>query len=149
MENRHKGRLGELVQLFENRRKNDMEAGEYCIKMSFPFVDEMLLPILRANLPEPARLLSAEEAATATGSGIMEEWFEEQEVDGSTVGETVIAGLCAFNRGKAINENGDVMSLTDKRFYNRRYGYRVWSGEPTDEQILIAPWETEEAPTGI
>lgn len=141
MENRNKGRLGELVQLFENRRKNDMESGECFIKLSFPFVDEILLPILKAALPEEAHLLTLEEAEYATGVGILEEWFaEDKDCDGSIMKETMVAGPCAFHRGKVINENGDVLKLANKMFYNRKYGYRAWIGQPTNEQMASTPW---------
>ena len=143
MENRNKGRLGELVQLFENRRKNDMESGECFIKLSFPFVDEILLPILKAALPEETRLLSPEEAATATGSGYLENWIEPGDEDGPDAPETKLLYPAAWCCGKAVNSAGEVMKLSDARWYNRKYGYRVWTGEPTDEQVDTTPWDAE------
>ncbi len=145
MENRNKGRLGELVQLFENRRKNDMESGECFIKLSFPFVDEILLPILKAALPEPTHLLTPEEAATATGCGWLENWIPGDEEDGTAEPETKLLYPAAWCCGKAVNSAGEIMKLADKRFYNRKYGYRVWTGEPTDEQVDATPWLEDEA----
>lgn len=139
MENRNKGRLGELVQLFENRRKNDMESGECFIKLSFPFVDEILLPILKAAQPEPARVLTPEEAATATGSGYLEDWVVWEGEEGSK--GTKLLYPAAWCCGKAVNSTGEVIKLTDERFYNREYGIRVWTGEPTKEQMEETPWE--------
>ena len=142
MENRNKGRLGELVQLFENRRKNDMESGECFIKLSFPFVDEILLPILKAALPEPAHLLTPEEAATSAGVGYLENSFnEELDIDGSIRPEKKFIMRAAWVNGRAITESGEVFKLTDPVFYNRKYGFRVWSGEPTDQQMEETPWD--------
>lgn len=143
MENRNKGRLGELVQLFENRRKNDMESGECFIKLSFPFVDEILLPILKAALPEEARVLSAEEVKTARGTGYLENWFAAvEEWDGTVLPETRELFPAAWNGGMALAD-GDTFDLRDDKLYNRPYGYRVWTAEPTAEQRNATPWDAE------
>ena len=144
MENRNKGRLGELVQLFENRRKNDMESGECFIKLSFPFVDEILLPILKAALPEPTRVLSLDEILTGVGVGWLENWYAaDPDEEGDE--ERFCMTECAWVYGCLVTEDGNTSRPEQvKALYNQHYGMRVWTGPLPEEERRETPWEPEE-----
>lgn len=88
--------------------------------------------------PQPARLLTLEEARIAKGIGWEEVWLEADE----EMPESIELFECAFIGGHIICADGDIgQVLTDT--YGKPYNSRLWAGNfpPTDEQRKAEPWD--------
>ena len=86
------------------------------------------------------RVLALEEVLEGSGGGWAEDWLEACEEDGTP--EERVLRQVAWCRGCVID--GTCSSLDADRlreFYLRKYGTRIWTGLPTDEQRMAEPWE--------
>lgn len=93
------------------------------------------LELLKAR-QKPPRVLTLEEVMTTGGVGYVEDWFEG---DGELPEEKTV-NECAWLRGAIILYEPEA-HYTDvcyqdavERGYNRRYGMRVWTAKPSDQE---------------
>jgi hypothetical protein len=86
----------------------------------------------------PARVLALDEVLGSKGAGWLENWFEADESEP----ESFELSEVAWCYGTLAHIDGDV-STEDyvKRWYNRRYGMRIWSAKPTDEEREREKWD--------
>lgn len=88
----------------------------------------------------PARLFRPEELPTYCGAAWLETWFEPYE-DEPESKELSQVGVC---NGHLVHGDGD---FTDCKYllsqYNRHYGLRLWTQEPTDQQRECVAWNAQ------
>lgn len=88
------------------------------------------------------RVISLDELMNTSGCGYVEAWFEAEPGEGMQEEKVLIE--CAWCRGSYVTEDGDISNPVYIRGqYNRRYGLRVWSARPTDEQRKAVEWDDE------
>ena len=86
------------------------------------------------------RVLALDEILEGAGGGWAEDWWEASEEDGTP--EERVLRQVAWCRGCVID--GTCSSLGAERLreiYQKKYGTRIWTGLPTDEQRTAEPWE--------
>lgn len=100
--------------------------------------EDLLKDSLAILQPQPARLLTLDEAQTATGHGWEESWIYETDENP----ETIDLFECVFIHSHIRLDDGDISEVRPDR-YGKKYHSRLWMGDipPTDEQRKAAPWQ--------
>ena len=80
-------------------------------------------------------VLSADGIKEGSGSGIIENWLPP--CDGEE--ESIELIPCAYCYGHIVDNTGAVWK-SDGDMYGKKYGYRVWTVKPTDEQREAVKW---------
>ena len=106
-------------------------------------VDNCWMGLVGALLEEKEpRVLTLEELMSSSGGGFVEIWFEgdpEEELK-----EEKVLIECGWCRGCYVSEDGDFSNEDYIAWqYNKRYGLRIWTGRPTDEQREAVKWDDE------
>ena len=132
-------------------KKEVIQGVECCLKIcapDCPYMDEsmyadechghLLADCLAWLQPQPARLLTLEEAQTLTGAGWEEIWFRETDEEQ----EAKLLFTCVFINGYLRHWDGDSAEIIPAE-YNQPYHSRLWMGDipPTDEQREAEPWQ--------
>ena len=109
-----------------------------CFAEDKEIMEELARDALALLSPQPARLLTLEEAQTATGHGWEEIWLYETDENP----ETIDLFECVFIHGHIRIDDGDISEVRPDR-YGKKYHSRLWMGDipPTDEQRKAAKWE--------
>lgn len=88
-------------------------------------------------MSEKARLMTTDEIMNDCGSVWLEEWLEADGEDPEII-ELKQAANCF---GHLIDRTGATYSLRNwSKYYNRKFGIRVWTAEPDDETRAAARW---------
>ena len=85
-----------------------------------------------------ARLLTMEEVLTTKGAGWIENWFaaDEDEPESFELSEV------AWCYGTLAHADGDgTPSEFVEKQYLKKYGMRIWTEKPTEEQRKAVEWE--------
>ncbi len=90
---------------------------------------------LKAQIPQPARLLTLEEAQTLTGHGWEEIWFRAYD----ETPEEKLLFPCVFIHGYLRHEDGDSDDI-DPEEYNQPYHSRLWMGDLPRYGWDANPW---------
>lgn len=86
---------------------------------------------------KPARLFTLEELECYCGAAWFEVWLEPYE--GDPEGKEIYqVGVCS---GHLIHQDGDMDSFDwVQKQYNKRFGLRLWTRQPSDAQREAEPW---------
>lgn len=98
-----------------------------------------VLELLKAQEP---RVISLDELNTTSGAGWLEVWLEGDPDEGMKEEKFLIE--CGWCKGNYITDDGD-FSIADyiQTHYNKKYGIRIWTAKPTDEQREAVRWDDE------
>lgn len=78
-----------------------------------------------------------DELITGAGVGYEENWLRGE--DGEE--DSFVLDECAWCKGGVVVNDSEIVSRAAlERLYNRPYGLRVWSREPSAEQREKTPW---------
>ena len=110
-----------------------------CFADDKEIMEELARDALALLSPQPARLLTLEEAQTLTGHGWEEVWLLGDEEEG--LPDSKILCECVFIAGHIRCADGDVGEIVPA-WYNLREHSRLWMGDipPTDEQRKAEAW---------
>ena len=124
--------IQQLIKDLEREKGLAHLRGEYLIKMSCEVIDEVILPLLKSLIREPARLLSLEETAATLGASPV--WVEQPS------SEEPVISLYAYDSGEGFGFVDSVNFNVEYRkdFFNR--SWRVWDRKPTDEEREAVKW---------
>lgn len=88
------------------------------------------------------RVISLDELNTTSGAGWIEVWLEGDPDEGME--EEKFLTECGWCKGNYITDDGD-FSIADyiQTHYNKKYGIRIWTAKPTDEQREAVRWDDE------
>ena len=81
------------------------------------------------------RLYTLKELREGCGGGWYEVWLRESGEDP----EMKEIQPCGFCRGYFVLDYGSNGTILEDD-YNARYGFRIWTAEPTDEEREAEPW---------
>lgn len=84
---------------------------------------------------EKPRLYTLKELREGCGGGWYECWLMESDAEPETK-ELQPCGWCLGHIILEYGSNGPII----EDWYNVKYGYRIWSGKPTDEEREAEPW---------
>ena len=83
------------------------------------------------------RVVTLDELINGAGVGYEENWLKGE--DGEE--DSFEVNRCAWcNGGVVLNDSEYVSRAALERLYNKPYGLRVWSREPSEEQREKTPW---------
>lgn len=85
---------------------------------------------------EEPRLYTLQELREGCGGGWHEVWYMATDEDP----EYKRVEPCGFCRGYFVLEEGS-NGYFHENMYNHRYGFRVWTAEPSEELMEAAPWD--------
>ncbi len=85
------------------------------------------------------RVLTMRELQGGFGGGIYESWLPASDGD-PEIKETELCGFCCGHFILSDGSNGRIRAEN----YNRPYGIRIWTAEPSDELREAWPWDAEE-----
>lgn len=89
----------------------------------------------------PARLMSLEDLRTGNGRGLEEVWCMGDQKEGEAEG--IWLAECVWINGHIMLGDGCTADAHEAPYvegYGKKGGCRVWSGLPTDQQRMEAPW---------
>lgn len=83
------------------------------------------------------RVVTLDELINGVGIGCEENWLKGE--DGEE--DSFVLDECAWCKGGVVVNDSEIVSRAAlERLYNRPYGLRVWSREPSAEQREKTPW---------
>lgn len=113
--------LEKLIKALEAASRRGKNNGLHRVELTTDLVDVFILPMLRSFLPQPARLLSMEEAAATQGAGAV--WVERL-----TKEPVISLYIYESSDGFAFVNPDDFNVEYQKDFFNR--SWRVWDRRP-------------------
>ena len=88
------------------------------------------------------RVLTLDEVLTGKGCGWIENWFEPDEETGAPDYKELFE--CAWCYGGVVMMESGMLDHSEpehvKKFYGKKYGTRIWTGRPTEEEREATPW---------
>ena len=103
--------------------------------------EEHLILHVAGDSAGEARLMSLEELRTGNGRGLEETWCMGDQKEGEAEG--IWLAECVWINGHIMLEDGCTADAHEAPYvegYGKKGGCRVWSGLPTEQQRMEAPW---------